>query len=44
MMAAVLARGKTIIESAACEPEVVDLAEFLIKMGRRDQRPRHADY
>lgn len=33
MMAAVLASGKTIIESAACEPEVVDLAEFLIKMG-----------
>ena len=33
MMAASLAHGKTIIESAACEPEVVDLAEFLIKMG-----------
>ena len=35
MMAATLAQGKTIIESAACEPEVVDLAEFLIKMGAR---------
>ncbi len=35
MMAAVLAEGKTIIESAACEPEVVDLAEFLIKMGAK---------
>jgi UDP-N-acetylglucosamine 1-carboxyvinyltransferase len=35
MMAAVLANGKTIIESAACEPEVVDLAEFLIKMGAK---------
>ncbi|TBR17150.1 UDP-N-acetylglucosamine 1-carboxyvinyltransferase [bacterium] len=35
MMAACLARGKTIIESAACEPEVVDLAEFLIKMGAK---------
>ncbi len=35
MMAAVLAKGKTIIESAACEPEVVDLADFLIKMGAR---------
>jgi UDP-N-acetylglucosamine 1-carboxyvinyltransferase len=35
MMAAVLAKGKTIVESAACEPEVVDLAEFLIKMGAR---------
>ncbi|OGW72214.1 MAG: UDP-N-acetylglucosamine 1-carboxyvinyltransferase [Omnitrophica bacterium GWA2_52_12] len=35
MMAAVLARGKTIIESAACEPEVVDLAQFLKKMGAK---------
>lgn len=35
MMAAVLARGLTLIESAACEPEVVDLAEFLIKMGAK---------
>jgi len=35
MMAAVLASGKTTIESAACEPEVVDLAEFLIKMGAK---------
>jgi UDP-N-acetylglucosamine 1-carboxyvinyltransferase len=35
MMAAVLARGKTVIESAACEPEVSDLAEFLIKMGAK---------
>ena len=35
MMAAVLADGKTVIESAACEPEVVDLAEFLIKMGAK---------
>jgi UDP-N-acetylglucosamine 1-carboxyvinyltransferase len=33
MMAAVLAKGTTIIESAACEPEVVDLANFLIGMG-----------
>ncbi|MBT8036521.1 MAG: UDP-N-acetylglucosamine 1-carboxyvinyltransferase [Verrucomicrobiae bacterium] len=33
MMAAVLTEGTTIIESAACEPEVVDLANFLIKMG-----------
>jgi UDP-N-acetylglucosamine 1-carboxyvinyltransferase len=30
MMAACLSKGKTIIESAACEPEVADLAEFLI--------------
>jgi UDP-N-acetylglucosamine 1-carboxyvinyltransferase len=35
MMAAVFARGKTVIESAACEPEVVDLAEFLLKMGAK---------
>ena len=33
MMAAVLADGITTIESAACEPEVVDLAFFLNKMG-----------
>lgn len=33
MMAAVLARGTTVIESAAREPEVVDLARFLNKMG-----------
>lgn len=35
MMAATLARGTTVIESAACEPEVVDLARFLIKMGAK---------
>ncbi|MBU4304206.1 MAG: UDP-N-acetylglucosamine 1-carboxyvinyltransferase [Candidatus Omnitrophica bacterium] len=35
MMAAVLARGRTIIENAACEPEMVDLANFLIKMGAK---------
>src|SRR5213076_2163205 len=35
MMAAVLAEGVTIIESAACEPEVVDLANFLKGMGAR---------
>src|SRR5438105_4082128 len=35
MMAAVLAEGKTIIESAACEPEVIDLANFLNAMGAR---------
>ena len=33
MMAAALARGTTIIEQAACEPEVVDLAHFLMAMG-----------
>ena len=35
MMAAVLAEGTTVIEGAACEPEVVDLADFLIRMGAR---------
>lgn len=35
MMAAVRAKGKTIIEAAACEPEVADLANFLIKMGAK---------
>src|SRR6266567_4412515 len=33
MMAATLAEGVTVIESAACEPEVVDLANFLVAMG-----------
>ncbi|MFQ5455971.1 MAG: UDP-N-acetylglucosamine 1-carboxyvinyltransferase [Nitrospirota bacterium] len=35
MMAAVLADGVTTIENAACEPEIADLAEFLIKKGAR---------
>src|SRR5512137_803047 len=35
MMAAVLAEGVTTVESAACEPEVVDLAWFLNKMGAK---------
>ncbi len=33
MMAAVLADGMTVINNAACEPEVTDLANFLISMG-----------
>ncbi len=33
IMAAVLAEGRTIIENAACEPEVQDLANFLNKAG-----------
>lgn len=33
MMAAVLAEGETVLENAAREPEVTDLAELLIKMG-----------
>src|SRR3989338_6099972 len=35
MMAATLAKGVTVIENAACEPEVVDLANFLVKMGAK---------
>jgi len=35
MMAATLSKGKTVIENAACEPEVCDLADFLIKMGAK---------
>lgn len=35
LMAAVLADGQTILENAAREPEVTDLAELLIKMGAK---------
>jgi UDP-N-acetylglucosamine 1-carboxyvinyltransferase len=35
IMAATLAEGVTVIESAACEPEVVDLAKFLTAMGAK---------
>lgn len=35
MMAATLARGTTVIQGAACEPELVDLAECLISMGAK---------
>ncbi|HAK88395.1 MAG: UDP-N-acetylglucosamine 1-carboxyvinyltransferase [Nitrospirae bacterium GWC2_46_6] len=35
MMAAVLAKGTTILENAAREPEVIDLANCLISMGAR---------
>ncbi|HEX8493936.1 MAG TPA: UDP-N-acetylglucosamine 1-carboxyvinyltransferase [Pyrinomonadaceae bacterium] len=35
MMAATLAEGKTVLHNAACEPEIVDLAELLNKMGAR---------
>jgi UDP-N-acetylglucosamine 1-carboxyvinyltransferase len=37
MMAATLAEGETIIENAAREPEVIDLANFLIAMGAKIQ-------
>jgi UDP-N-acetylglucosamine 1-carboxyvinyltransferase len=35
LMAAVLAKGRTVIESAACEPEIADLAKCLKKMGAK---------
>ena len=35
LMAATLAEGETILENAAQEPEIVDLAEMLIKMGAK---------
>jgi UDP-N-acetylglucosamine 1-carboxyvinyltransferase len=35
MMAATLARGLTVLQNAACEPEITDLAELLNKMGAR---------
>ncbi|GAA0289522.1 UDP-N-acetylglucosamine 1-carboxyvinyltransferase [Gracilibacillus halotolerans] len=35
MMAAALAKGKTVIENAAKEPEIVDLANYLNKMGAK---------
>ncbi|EPD46205.1 MULTISPECIES: UDP-N-acetylglucosamine 1-carboxyvinyltransferase [Delftia] len=35
LMAAVLAEGETVLENAAMEPEIGDLAEMLIKMGAR---------
>ena len=35
MMAATLARGETVLDNAAREPEVTDLAELLIAMGAR---------
>ena len=35
LMAASLAKGRTIIESAACEPEITDLANCLNKMGAK---------
>jgi UDP-N-acetylglucosamine 1-carboxyvinyltransferase len=35
MMAAACAKGESVIENAAREPEVVDLANFLVKMGAK---------
>ena len=35
MMAAVLAKGKTTLMNCACEPEIVDLADFLTRCGAK---------
>ena len=35
MMAATLAKGRTVIHGAACEPEVEDLGHCLLKMGAK---------
>ncbi|BCD97588.1 UDP-N-acetylglucosamine 1-carboxyvinyltransferase [Marinagarivorans cellulosilyticus] len=35
LMAATLAKGKTVLENAAREPEIVDLANFLVAMGAK---------
>lgn len=35
LMAAIVAKGETIIENAACEPEIVDLANMLNEMGAK---------
>ncbi len=37
LMAACLAQGTTVLTNAACEPEITDLADFLIKRGARIQ-------
>ncbi len=37
LCAAVLAKGQTVIESAACEPEIADLADLLTQMGAQIQ-------
>ena len=37
MMAAALAQGETVIENAAREPEIIDLANFLIAIGAKIQ-------
>lgn len=37
ILASVLAEGETVIENAACDPEIVDLTNFLISMGAKIQ-------
>ena len=42
LMAAALAKGETVIENAAREPEIGDVAECLVEDGRADRGHRHA--
>ncbi len=44
MIAATLAKGVTTILNAAAEPEVIDLAEFLKKMGANITHRRRYEY
>ncbi len=44
MMAASLAKGETVLENAAREPEIVNLAECLNAMGAKIIRRRHLDH
>ncbi len=41
LMAAALAEGETVLENAAKEPEITDLADMLHQDGCPDRRPRH---
>ena len=43
MMAAALAKGTTVLDNAAREPEITDLAECLVGDGRAGRRHRHRD-
>jgi UDP-N-acetylglucosamine 1-carboxyvinyltransferase len=41
IMAAALAQGHTVLRNAACEPEIVDVADCLVKMGARIKGAGH---
>ena len=41
--AAVLAKGTTVLDNAAREPEIVDLCEMLVSYGGGDYRCRHVN-
>ena len=43
LMAAALAKGETVIENAAREPEIGDVADCLVEDGRQDRGYRHLD-